>query len=77
MKVRNSTWQNLYLKRDQIENEYFHGPVIAMGRKYDVPVPYNEAALELVIRCHREQLGPGALRLSDVLAAVDERKRSQ
>jgi 2-dehydropantoate 2-reductase len=77
MKVRNSTWQNLYLKRDRIENEFFHGPVIEMGRKYGVAVPYNEVALELVTKCHSDQLGPGALRLSDVLAAVDERTQSQ
>lgn len=77
MKVHNSTWQNLYLKRDRIENEFFHGPVIELGREYGVPVPCNEVALELVTKCHREQLGPGALRLSDVLEAVDERNQSQ
>ncbi|MGD8413489.1 MAG: 2-dehydropantoate 2-reductase, partial [Candidatus Latescibacterota bacterium] len=70
IKVPNSTWQNLYLKRDEIENEYFHGPVIELGRKYNIPVPYNEVALELVAACHRNQTGPGSLRLSDVLAAV-------
>jgi len=76
MMVHNSTWQNLYLKRDQIENEYFHGPIIELGRQYDVPVPYNEVALEMVEKCHREQVGPGALRLSDVLSAVEERNQS-
>lgn len=77
VKVRNSTWQNLYLKRDRIENGYIHGPIIDLGRKYGVDVPCNETALELVERCHREQLGPGALRLSDVLAAVQQRNQSR
>ena len=73
MKVPNSTWQNLYLKRDRIENEFFHGPVIDLALKYDVPVPFNEVALELVRACHRDQTGPGALRLREVLATVEER----
>jgi 2-dehydropantoate 2-reductase len=77
MKVRNSTWQNLYLKRDRIENASFHGPIIELGRKYSVPVTHNEVALELVEKCHREQLGPGALRLSDVLELIKERTQSQ
>ena len=77
MKVNNSTWQNLYLKRDRIENEFFHGPIIDLGRKYEMPVPYNEVALEMVEKSHREGLGPGALRLSDVLKAIEERIPSQ
>jgi 2-dehydropantoate 2-reductase len=77
MKVHNSTWQNLYLKRDRIENEFFHGPIIDLGRKHDIPVPYNEVALELVDKSHREKLGPGTLRLSDVLKAIGERNPSQ
>lgn len=77
MKVNNSTWQNLYLKRDQIENGFFHGPLIELGRQYGIAVPYNEVAMDLVEKCHREQLGPEALRLSDILEAIDERIQSQ
>jgi ketopantoate reductase len=76
MKVHNSTWQNLFLKRDRLENEYIHGPVIELGHRYSLPVTYNEVALDLVTKCHREDLGPGALRLNDILAAVDERNPS-
>lgn len=75
MKVRNSTWQNLYMKRDHIENGYFHGPIIELGHQAEIPVPYNEVALEMVEKCHREKLGPGALRLTDIIEAVDERTR--
>jgi 2-dehydropantoate 2-reductase len=77
MKVRNSTWQNLYMKRDRIENEYFHGPIIDLARKADIPVPFNEVALEMVQKCHREATGPGVLRLSDILKAIDERNPQQ
>lgn len=77
VKVHNSTWQNLYLKRDRIENEYFHGPIIELGHKYEIPVPYNEVALEMVQRCHNDGLGPGALRLNYILQAIAERNPTQ
>jgi len=70
VKVRNSVWQDLYLKRRSVEAEYIHGPVIRLGEEHGVPTPYNRAAMELVLRCHREQLGPESLRLSDVMASV-------
>lgn len=75
MKVRNSTWQNLYLKRPMIENDYFHAPIIDLGREHDIPVPFNEVALEMVKKCHADKVGPETLRLSDVLRAIDERKQ--
>jgi 2-dehydropantoate 2-reductase len=71
VKVRNSVWQDLYLKRRSIEADFIHGPVIALGEQHGVPVPYNRAALELVTRCHRDALGPESLRLSEVVAAVE------
>jgi 2-dehydropantoate 2-reductase len=71
VKVRNSVWQDLYLKRRSMEAEYIHGPVIALGEQYGVPTPYNRAALELALSCHREELGPEALRLSAVVATLE------
>ncbi len=75
MKVNNSTWQNLYLKRPQIENGYFHSPIIELGHKYGIPVPFNEVALEAVTRCHQEKTGPDAVRLREILSAVAERNK--
>jgi len=71
VKVRNSVWQDLYLKRRSMEAEFIHGPVIALGEQHGVATPYNRAALDLALRCHREGLGPEALRLSEVLATVE------
>jgi 2-dehydropantoate 2-reductase len=71
VKVRNSVWQDLYLKRRGMEAEFIHGPVIALGEQHGVATPYNRAALELALRCHREHLGPESLRLSEVMAAVE------
>jgi len=71
VKVRNSVWQDLYLRRRGMEAEHIHGPVIALGEQHGVATPYNRAALELALRCHREGLAPESLRLSDVMAAVE------
>jgi 2-dehydropantoate 2-reductase len=71
VKVRNSVWQDLYLKRRAIEADFIHGPVIALGGQHGVATPYNRAALEIVTRCHRDGLGPESVRLSEVLAAVE------
>lgn len=73
MKVHNSTWQDLYLKRDAIESPRFHEPFIEMARAQGVPAPCNEVALEFIVRCHREETGPGAVRLSEVLEAIEKR----
>jgi 2-dehydropantoate 2-reductase len=75
MKVNNSTWQNLYLKRPLLENEFIHLPIIELGREYKIPAPYNEVALEAVTKCHVDEVGPNTLRLSDILTAVEKRKQ--
>jgi ketopantoate reductase len=71
VKVRNSVWQDLYLKRRSMEAEHIHGPVIALGEQHGVATPYNRAALALALRCQRDGLGPESLRLSDVMAEVE------
>lgn len=73
VRVNNSTWQNLYLKRESVENEFFHGPIIQLGGKYGVAVPYNEVALELVTRSCREKTGPGQLRAAEIVDLVQNR----
>ena len=73
MKVNNSTWQNLYLKRKEVENGFFHGPIIELARKHGIAAPFNETALELVTQAARTELGPGAFRAAEVLARIKER----
>ena len=75
--VNNSTWQNLYLKRNAIENEAFHGPVIEYARQSNIPTPFNEVVLEMVNKCHKQKQGPESLRADDVLTAVNKRKKKQ
>jgi 2-dehydropantoate 2-reductase len=76
MKVHNSTWQDLYLKRETMETPCFHEPFIAIAQEHDILVPYNRVALEMVHRCHAEADGPGTVRLSEVMEAVEQRGES-
>ena len=73
VRVNNSTWQNLYLGRSEMENEFFHGPIIEMARKHQILVPFNETALELVLESATKSLGPGAFRAAEVLDRIRKR----
>ncbi len=73
VRVNNSTWQNLYLKRDKVENGYFHEPIIALAKKHGVDVPFNEVSLALVNECCAKKLGPGVFRASEVLEKARRR----
>jgi ketopantoate reductase len=73
VKVNNSTWQNLYLKRREMENGFFHGPIIEMAKQRGISVPFNEVALELVLESARKKLGPGAFRAAEVLEKIKQR----
>jgi 2-dehydropantoate 2-reductase len=73
VKVNNSTWQNLYLKRKIVENGFFHGPVLEIAKKHGIAVPFNEVALELVTESAARELGPGAYRAADVLVEIRRR----
>ncbi len=73
VRVNNSTWQSLYLKRKKIENSYFHGPIIEMATEFGMPVPFNETALELVLESSNDDLGPGVFRAREVLEGIKKR----
>lgn len=66
VKVRNSVWQDFYLKRPHIEAESIHGPVIALAKAHGVATPVHEVALAIARRCHAAKTGPESLRLVDV-----------
>ncbi|UCG51832.1 MAG: 2-dehydropantoate 2-reductase [Candidatus Latescibacterota bacterium] len=77
VRVNNSTWQNLYLKRKEVENGYFHGPIIEIAKKHKIPVPFNEVALELVTECCKSKLGPGVFRAGEVLEKINLRGKDR
>ena len=76
MKVNNSTWQNLYLGRDDFENTHFHGPIIELAGKHGIAVPFNEVALAKIEACHRDESGPNTLRAAAVLGVITDRSTS-
>ena len=71
VKVHNSLWQDLYLKRPRIESEYIHGPIIELGAAHGVATPYNAAMLQVARDLHAAGGGPETLRLADLYAAVE------
>lgn len=76
VKVHNSLWQDLYLKRAHIESEYIHGPIIALGREHGVATPYNAAMLEIAGRLRASRAAPESLRLTELLEAVERHRPS-
>jgi 2-dehydropantoate 2-reductase len=75
VKVHNSLWQDLYLKRTRIEAEFIHKPIVDLGRAHGVPTPFNAAMLDIAHRLLEAGQGPESLRLASLLEAV-ERHRS-
>jgi len=59
--VYNSTWQNLHHRRPRLENDFYHGEIIRLGRENGVPTPVNARALEVLEWVHGAGLGPEAL----------------
>ena len=59
--VYNSTWQNLHHRRPRLENAYYHGEIIRLGRENGIPTPVNARALELLEWAQRAGLGPETL----------------
>ena len=74
IKVGNSTWQDLYLRRGHLEAPYFHQPVIDLGREHGTPTPRHEVALELAQESLAAGAGPEGYRLADVLERVERRE---
>ena len=70
MKVGNSVWQDLYLRRPKLEAEYIHGPVVSLGEEHGVDVPFHRAALDFARRALEQADGPETIRLREVLDAV-------
>lgn len=54
-----SMWQDLQLGRKSSEAEFLNGEIIELGRKLDVPTPYNSVLLELVNKMFAEGEHPG------------------
>ncbi len=70
--VTNGTWQNLYHRRKDIENGLYHETIIGLGRRYGIPVPYNQAVWQLLKESHEKQLGPEAFTTEELDRVAQE-----
>jgi len=56
--VYNSTWQNLHHHRPRLENDFYHGEIVRLGRRFGVPTPVNARALSLLEEVRASGSGP-------------------
>jgi 2-dehydropantoate 2-reductase len=76
VKLHNSLWQDLYRKRDRIESDFIHGPIIALGTTHNVPTPYNSAMMDVAQKLHDDGAAPESLRLTDLVAVVEAHRQA-
>jgi ketopantoate reductase len=56
--VYNSTWQNLHHRRPRLENAFYHGEILELGRSHGLEAPVNARVLALLEEVHARELGP-------------------
>jgi 2-dehydropantoate 2-reductase len=67
-------WQDLIVGRKSSEAEFLNGEIVALGRKFNVPTPYNSALLEVVNRMFAEGEKPGIYTPAELRALILNRK---
>jgi len=56
--VYNSTWQNLHHRRPRIENDFYHGEIVRLGKTVGVDTLVNARVLEVLEDVRESGLGP-------------------
>ncbi len=56
--VYNSTWQNLHHRRPRLENDFYHGEIVRLGREAGIDAPVNARVLALLEDARVRGLGP-------------------
>ncbi|MFQ5655266.1 MAG: ketopantoate reductase family protein, partial [Planctomycetota bacterium] len=56
--VYNSTWQNLHYRRPRLENDFYHGEIVRLGRAAGIEAPLNARVLEVLEEVRERGLGP-------------------
>jgi 2-dehydropantoate 2-reductase len=56
--IYNSTWQNLHRHRPRLENDFYHGEIVRLGREVGVATPVNARALLVLESVCAQGLGP-------------------
>ncbi len=56
--VYNSTWQNLHRRRPRLENDFYHGEILRLGKRAGIAAPVNARVLALLEEVRERGLGP-------------------
>jgi 2-dehydropantoate 2-reductase len=56
--IYNSTWQNLHHGRPRLENDFYHGEIVRLGREVGVDTPVNARVLEILEATREAGQGP-------------------
>ncbi len=72
-----SMWQDLYLGRKSNEAEFLNGEIVALGKKYGVPTPYNSTLLELIDRMTEAGEKPGIYTPAELHALIKSRTNEE
>src|SRR5262249_14879674 len=70
-----STWVDLKLKRGETEAGYFNGEILLLGKKYQVPTPYNSTLFNVVETMAAKGAQPGLCTIEELANLI--KKRSQ
>ena len=72
MELQNSTWQSLAKRKKELENDFYTGVVINLGKKHSIPTPYNEAILFYLHLMAEKDMGPESVGVDDILVKAKE-----
>lgn len=65
-----SLWQDLYHRRGEVEADYFNGEIVRLGRRHDVPTPYNSLLLTLITEMAAARERPGKYTVEQLRARL-------
>lgn len=68
-----SMYQDLYLGRQSNEAEYLNGEIVELGKKLDMPTPYNSTLLEIVNQMFAEHMKPAIYTPEELHARIRNR----
>ena len=72
MQLKNSTWQSLAKKNSAIENDFYTGTIIKLGKECNVPTPYNRAILHFLHKIADNNLGPESIEINTIIDKIKE-----
>ena len=68
-----STWQDLTRGRTETEVPFFNGEIVAMGKAFGIPTPFNAILLERMAARMAEGAGPGGCTVAGLTEEVRRR----